>query len=113
MELVASTKLKTIKKPSEFIDLRNSGKRFVAQDWLIAVFKKSENFELGISVSSRDANAVMRNRLKRWAKEFFRRNQIDGVKLLLIFRNKRTKLQEVAFTDFCEASQKIIDRINT
>jgi ribonuclease P protein component len=108
---VANTRLKVIKQPSTFVDLRKNGKKVFVNNWLIAVCRKSDEFELGISVSSKDANAVVRNRLKRWAKEFFRRNQINGFKLLLIFRSKQTPLNKIDFRSFNETTNKIIDRV--
>jgi len=61
---------------SEFVKLSKIGKKF--QDhYFIVVFMPSE-FEwsrLGVTVSKRVGNAVVRNRVKRLIREWFRKNR--------------------------------------
>lgn len=61
---------------SEFLKLSKTGKKF--QDhYFIAVFMpgESECSRLGITVSKRVGNAVVRNRVKRVLREWFRINK--------------------------------------
>ncbi len=61
---------------SEFVKLSKYGKKF--QDhFFIVVFMpgETEYFRLGITVSKRVGNAVVRNRMKRLIREWFRVNK--------------------------------------
>ena len=104
---MANKKLKTLKSLSEFVELKKKGKRLFVEPWLQAVYRKSNDFKVGISIRSSDAIAVKRNRLKRWVKEFFRKNQIEGYEVLLIFKNKQFELDQVTFKSFQAAALKI------
>jgi len=65
-----------ILKRSEFVALSNSG-RTVRGEFFIAVVapSRSEKSRLGVTASRRVGEAVQRNRIKRLAREFFRRNR--------------------------------------
>lgn len=65
-----------ILKRSEFVGLSNSG-RTVRGEFFIAVVapSRSEKSRLGVTASRRVGEAVQRNRIKRLAREFFRRNR--------------------------------------
>ena len=65
-----------ILKRSEFVGLSNSGLT-VRGEFFIAVVapSRSEKSRLGVTASRRVGEAVQRNRIKRLAREFFRRNR--------------------------------------
>ena len=65
-----------ILKRSEFVGLSNSG-RTVRGEFFLAVVapSRSEKSRLGVTASRRVGEAVQRNRIKRLAREFFRRNR--------------------------------------
>ena len=63
-------------KPAEFVRVRKLGKkRFTENFTAYLLSQQIQRTRLGISVSSRVANAVKRNRIKRLIREFFRLNK--------------------------------------
>jgi ribonuclease P protein component len=70
------TKADRILKRGEFIALSKSGRRVQNEDF-IAVFTASRHgrSRLGITVTKKVGHAVKRNRIKRFAREYFRLNR--------------------------------------
>lgn len=65
-----------ILKRSEFLRLTRSGKRFGDRHFtLLYAPSLSQRLRLGVTVSKKVGNAVVRNRVKRQCKEFFRQNK--------------------------------------
>ncbi|MCX7977470.1 MAG: ribonuclease P protein component [Bdellovibrionaceae bacterium] len=112
--------LVSLRRNSDFLALRRSGKKVRANDFLLFVFSKNNIgcFRLGITVGSRVANAVQRNRIKRVCREFFRYkikfSNLSNLDLNVVFQKKdsgfykdlsNTELKsalEVAFKKLCE-----------
>jgi len=66
-----------LRKRSEFTGLASSGKKSVSAHFIViscdSVFSRAR---LGITVSKKVGNAVIRNRIKRLIREFFRNNRV-------------------------------------
>jgi len=66
-----------LRKRSEFTRLASSGNKLVAAHFIVissdSVFSCAR---LGITVSKKVGNAVIRNRIKRLIREFFRNNRV-------------------------------------
>lgn len=67
--------VKRLKKNSDFLELRRKGMRLRATEWLQIQFQKSkeEDLLIGVTTGRKVGSAVIRNRLKRWCLEHFRK----------------------------------------
>ena len=63
-----------LQRNSDFLDLKNNGRKLRPQPWLIFNYKKNDlgYLRLGITASRKVAIAVHRNKLKRWSREYAR-----------------------------------------
>lgn len=74
--------LKVLKKRSQFSAIKNNGSRFFSGRWLIINYlpdpepnpfiDDSEGLLVGWTVSRKVGNAIVRNKIKRWCREYFR-----------------------------------------
>lgn len=63
-----------IKRSSEFLSLKKNGKRTWPTKWLLLNYSKvdQKGLQFGVTASRKVGPAVIRNKLKRWAREYFR-----------------------------------------
>lgn len=62
-----------LKKTSEFLFIKENGKRHWVNKWLLFSYLKSGPcLRFGVTASRKVGPAVTRNKLKRWSKEYFR-----------------------------------------
>jgi ribonuclease P protein component len=76
----------------DFDRLKNSGSRFKVSNALLVSFAQNggERARLGSTIPRYVGIAVVRNRLRRWCREFFRRHgsELGGVDVNFIFIKK-------------------------
>lgn len=73
----------------EFLAVQDRGRRLSAREYAVLALDNDGRIpRLGVTVSSKVANAVMRNRVKRWVREAFREvgGDLPPVDLLVIAR---------------------------
>lgn len=85
------TKADRILKRSDFIRLSQNGKKYNTPFFLAAIAPRSEGTRLGITVTKKVGNAVVRNRIKRVCREYFRlhKNTIAGNWDIVIIAKKQ------------------------
>ena len=81
----------TLKKSSEFQDVFKTGK-WSSSDTLVTYTKKinSEENKVGVAVSKKIGKSVVRNRLKRLAREAYRKNEtkiLAGFNIVIVYKN--------------------------
>jgi ribonuclease P protein component len=78
-----------LRRRREFLQIQQRGRRLYAGEVLVlAIESGGSGPRIGITVSSKVANAVGRNRVKRWVREAFRavRPDLPPVDLVVIAR---------------------------
>ncbi|MBX7230649.1 MAG: ribonuclease P protein component [Bdellovibrionales bacterium] len=88
-------KLSTLKRNSDFLLLRQKGRKVYPSPWLIIIWKKNDvnEFRWGCTLPKYIGPAVVRNRIKRWCREYFRNlleqeNDKNCVDINLVFKPK-------------------------
>ena len=78
-----------LRRRREFLQVQQRGRRLYAGEVLVlALGPSGSGPRIGITVSSKIANAVGRNRVKRWVREAFRaiRSDLPAVDLVVVAR---------------------------
>lgn len=71
-----------LKRSSEFLFIKENGKRYWVNKWLLFNFiKGGHSLRYGITASRKVGPAVVRNKLKRWIREYFRAACRSGLAL--------------------------------
>ena len=82
-----------LKRSSDFLEIQKKGKRKSLSPWLVLGYRKNQlgHLRFGCTISRKVGSAVVRNRLKRWTREYFRKAATDGFNpefdLNLVFRS--------------------------
>ncbi|OLN22329.1 ribonuclease P protein component [Domibacillus antri] len=80
-----------IKKNDDFQTVFSKGKSFANRQFVVYMYKKEQNvpFRIGLSVSKKIGNAVVRNRIKRYIRQCFIELKMDvcpGYDFIIIAR---------------------------
>ncbi len=89
------TKAARLRRRREFLQVQQRGRRLYAGEVLVLALDASGSGpRIGITVSSKVANAVGRNRVKRWVREAFRavRSDLPAVDLVVVARRGATAM---------------------
>lgn len=103
------SKVKGLKLSSDFQDIQRTGKRKILSSWLMVAFKQNQHglLRFGCTISKKVGPAVVRNRLKRWTREYFRhanKNEtLPELDINLVFKARGDKFyKELEYTEFCK-----------
>ncbi len=102
-----------IKKKKDFLFLYRKGTRIKVKHFNVIYHENSVGFSrLGVVVSKKIGKAVVRNKIKRWVRELFRRNKklIPFPVDMLVIATRR--LEETTWLEFREEYFQAIQRIN-
>ena len=95
-------KIKTLKKNYEFKNVLSKKNYFGGKyiEIFIKKNKKNENY-IGIAVSSKIANSVQRNKIKRYIRESYRNiccNIKEGYDIIIIWK-KKVEIEKASYTN--------------
>jgi ribonuclease P protein component len=86
-------KLTSIGRSSDFLHLKLHGCKFRSCNWLVICYiaNSSGKARFGWTISRRVGNSVIRNKLKRWCREYFRNflrdtDVVSGLDVNVVFR---------------------------
>lgn len=89
-----------VRKRREFLSIQAAGRRFPSRHFLVLqADDRSSSARLGITVTRKIGNAVLRNRVKRAVREAFRRRRSEirpGLALVVIARDGAARLDATA-----------------
>jgi ribonuclease P protein component len=115
---VANKRIRGLKRSSDFASLKNSGKKIRASDWMLVTYSRNQEkgLRFGVTIPSKVGNAVIRNRLRRWTKEFFKNQPetapIPEVDLNVIFRPQpKDFFKNLCYQDFASSLDRAWQRI--
>ena len=110
-------KSKRLLNKNDFLSLRQ-GSRFLVSGILLCYFKEnnSDHSRLGIAVSKKFGNAVLRNTFKRHIREKFRHSRVEGNFDFLIVPNlKKIKSNKIdhqeVFTELPFAFSEVVKKM--
>ncbi|MBI4509640.1 MAG: ribonuclease P protein component [Deltaproteobacteria bacterium] len=86
-----------LRRRAEYLAVQRSGRKVVTEHFL--VFNRAGSTRIGITVSSKVGKAVVRNRLRRWIREYMRthRGEIPAGESVIVARPSAAHLMHEAF----------------
>jgi ribonuclease P protein component len=111
--VASKPRLTVLKNRSDFLYILKNGQRVRVRDWLVLNFihNKDGDFRCGWTLPRQVGPAVIRNRLKRWCRIYFRarlqQGNIRSVDLNVVFRKADENMyKRLEYDEFSE----ILDR---
>ena len=108
----------SLKRSSDFNLIKINGQKKKASQWLLLAFQKNDcgHLRYGCTISGKVANAVLRNKLKRWTREFFRLAADQGfnpeLDINLVFRPMpKDFYKNLIFKDFEAVLKRAVKEI--
>lgn len=102
-----ANKVLTLKRSSEFAEIAKKGRRIKVSSWLTlqVLPSLSEDSYYGTTVSRKVGSAVVRNKLKRWVRNFAIKNwpkEFKSKRIVFVFRpqSEETFFKSLRYKDF-------------
>jgi len=78
--VVNKSRFRALIKRADFLELKEDGHVIHVNSWMILNWRPSSSADLrcGWTFPTHVGSAVVRNRLKRWAREYFRKARVNG-----------------------------------
>ena len=105
----------SLKSQKDFQQLKDQGQFVHITHWLAVSFKKKNNNSLGWAwtASKKIGTAVVRNRLKRWGRDFVREFDEENFDINFIFKVKNKEFyKNLSRVEFNQAFEKAFSKIS-
>jgi ribonuclease P protein component len=107
----------SLTRRADFLRLKERGRSFHVNQWLLVNFEATERGHLrgGWTIPAYVGNAVIRNRLRRWGREFLRarRSEFAGVDVNFVFKRRDKALfRTLTHAEFTDAMEKMVVKLS-
>jgi ribonuclease P protein component len=110
-------RLRSLTRRADFLNLRAAGQSFHVNSWLLVNYQKTdtETIRCGWTIPRQVGPAVLRNRFRRWGREYLRKWAADAglsLDMNLVFKRQAPGVyREVSHKEFDEALDKLVGRL--
>lgn len=110
-------RLLSLTRRADFLRLKEVGRTFHVNSWLLVNFEKTERAQLrcGWTISRHIGTAVTRNRLRRWGKDYlraWRKTTEVSLDLNFVFKRRDKELYKTMdHGEFTEAMEKTVIKL--
>ena len=66
-----------MRKRTEYLAVQQRGRKHQSEHFLLLLAPGQTRTRIGVTISSKVGNAVVRNRIKRWTREYVRRHRSE------------------------------------
>ena len=114
---MGNSRFRSLSSRSEFLRLKAKGQVFHVNSWLLVNLGRTEAdiVRCGWTIPKQIGSAVLRNRFRRWGREYLRRWATDSklsLDMNLIFKRKEPGFyKSVSHKDFDGAMEKLVARL--
>lgn len=112
-----ANKLVTLRRKSDFQSLKEQGKRASTTRWLLAVFLKNDldHSRFGWTIPKQVGPSVVRNRLKRWLRDYFRdKTFLKSIDINVVIRaHEKDFFKHIEHSDFIKVLDRTCNKIRS
>jgi len=106
-----ASKINTLRRSSDFLYIKENGKKIYSGRWILLNYieNQQKSHRFGWTISSKVGSAVLRNKFKRWCREFLKKETLTTDKnydvniILRVSRN--VDFKKLSFDEFQKALQ--------
>jgi ribonuclease P protein component len=113
-----ANKIHTLRRRQDFDLLKKNGKKVYPNNWLILNYlENTENINrFGWTIPNKVGGSVLRNRIKRWCREYFRAQTLHPTKyydvnVIIRASSDANYFRKIKFQDFKEELDSVIKKL--
>lgn len=109
---------KKLKRSTDFNKISQFGRGIRVDKWLILAYRKTEQeqYRVGITISRKIGKAVLRNKLKRWVRSYFRSKKstefLNHKDFNFIFKPDLETYKTLDYKSFSQKVDTAIEKLN-